>query len=363
VAWLGISGLSFVIVAVIAVLVQLARERSLRLPLRGYIAAIMIVAVFAVPAWPFHSAGTKTIASVQGNGKAGFFQKRDYGDLTAAQLSATVNGVPRTDKVDMIVWPEGASDIDPTRDPSGKLVFDTITKAYDAPLVSGVITEKGSKDYNSSLVWENGKGVVAQYDKRHLVPFGEYVPYRSFFRFFAPSLIDLLARDLTPGTDSNVLDVGGIASGISICFDIVDDGLLTHMVDNGAQIILAQTNNADFGTTDENQQQLAIARLRAIESSRPLVNISTVGSSAVISATGATIDSIPAYTPDAMVTKVQLGTGTTPAIALCAALEGFVSLFGIAVLVLARVLLRGTGYGAAGRVRRAGRRSRRARKR
>ena len=71
-----------------------------------------------------------------------------------------------------------------------------------------------------------------------------------------------------------------------------------------------QTNNADFRGTDENQQQLAIARLRAIETGRSVVNISTVGTSQVIDPTGRTIDALPAYEPGAMVTDVELATGS-----------------------------------------------------
>lgn len=359
VAWVGISGVSFLLVGIVALVIQLAVEKPVLRSTRFLVGATTVVAILAIPAWPAQSAGTSTIAAVQGNGKAGYFDKRQYGDLTDAQVLATYDGIPTSKKVDMIVWPEGASDRDPTRDAYGTYVFDTITSAYKAPLVSGVITQKGKKLYNSSLVWSGGK-VTDQYDKVHLVPFGEYVPNRSFWRPFAPSLVDLIARDYTIGTRSNVLSVAGVKAGISICFDIVDDALTTEMVKGGAQVILAQTNNADFGRTDENTQQLAIARLRAIETARPLVNISTVGSSAVIAADGTTIQSIPAYQPGVLLTTVTLGTGTTPAVEAGAAVEGFVSLLGLAVLVLARILLIGTGYDTAARSARAARRARRA---
>jgi apolipoprotein N-acyltransferase len=362
VAWVGISGLSFLIVGFVALVIQLVVEKPLLRSTRFLIGATIIVAILAVPAWPTRSDGTAKIAAVQGDGKAGYFDKRVYGDLTDAQVLATTAGVSPSDAVDMIVWPEGGSDRDPTRDSYGTYVFDTISNAYKAPLVSGVITQRGSKVYNSSLVWEGG-GVRAQYDKKHLVPFGEYVPDRSFWRPFAPSLVDLIARDYTPGTRPTVLDIGKVRAGISICFDIVDDSLTTEAVRGGAQVILAQTNNADFGRTDENSQQLAIARLRAIESARPLVNISTVGSSAIIAADGSTVDSIPAYKPGTLLSTVTLGTGITPAIAAGGALEGLVSLFGLAALVLARLLLIGTGYGDGARARKRLKRSaRRARR-
>jgi apolipoprotein N-acyltransferase len=353
VAWIGISGLSFVMVALVALVVELVVESRIRPTTRALVGGVAVCAVLSVPAWPTHAAGTSTIAAVQGDSRAGFFQAHDYGDLTNAQVEATYDGVTPGTKIDMLVWPEGASDRDPTRDPFGKYIFNTLSSRYKAPLVSGVITQKGQKLYNSSIVWSGGE-VTGKYDKRHLVPFGEYVPDRPFFNALAPSLVGLLTRDLTPGTDGNVLNVRGIKAGIAICFDIVDDALTTKMVDGGAQVILAQTNNADFGRSEENTQQLAIARLRAIEASRPLVNISTVGSSAVIDATGKTTDTIPAYKPGALVTTVTLGSGITPAIRLGAGIEAFVGLFGLALMVMARVLV------APGRTRRARRVTRRA---
>lgn len=173
------------------------------------------------------------------------------------------------------------------------------------------------------------------YDKKHPIPFGEYVPDRSFWRQFAPSLIDLIGRDYTPGTRDNVFDVNGVRAGISICFDIVDDQLLTDMMNGGAQVILAQTNNADFGETDENQQQLAIARLRAIESGRSLVNISTVGSSQIIDPSGRTIASIPPFKPGHMISDVPLGTTTTPATLLSRGIEFLLAGLGLFGLLIA----------------------------
>ena len=104
------------------------------------------------------------------------------------------------------------------------------------------------------------------------------------------------------------------------------------MIDGSAEIILAQTNNADFGRHDESVQQLAIARLRAIEAGRTVVNISTVGSSAIIAPDGATIDSIPTWEPGSMVQTVPLGTGITPAMAFGRQLEWLVAGIGLAGL-------------------------------
>jgi apolipoprotein N-acyltransferase len=130
-------------------------------------------------------------------------------------------------------------------------------------------------------------------------------------------------------------------AGVSICFDIVDDQLITNMMDQGAEVIIAQTNNADFGSrpgqTDENEQQLAIAKMRAIETARSVVNVSTVASTRVIDAHGDVVDGTADYQAGTMVTEVALGTGTTPAVVASRAIELLVSLFGLAMLVMAGV--------------------------
>jgi apolipoprotein N-acyltransferase len=204
----------------------------------------------------------------------------------------------------------------------------------DAPLITGTITQPEDTYFNRSLLWEAGRGAVDVYDKVHPVPFAEYMPDRAFWRPFAPELIDLIGRDYGIGTRDNVFDIDGVLAGIAICFDIADDQLVHEMIDSGAQLILAQTNNADFGHTDESVQQLAIARLRAIETGRTVVNISTVGSSAIITPNGHTLDSLPTFSAGAMVQTVPLSDTITPAMVAGRGIEWLLSGLGLAGLAL-----------------------------
>lgn len=332
-AWIGFSGVSFVVAFVAAVLVQCAWSSRSPTRWRAAVAIGTVALVLAVPTWPSATSGTVSVGAVQGNGKAGYFDRREPGDVLRSQLDATRPLLG--EKVDMLVWPEGANDIDPTRSSDVAKALDQVSRAFDAPLVTNTVTVRDDKYYNTSLVWHAGEGVTGSYDKRHPVPFGEYVPDRSFWEPFAPELIGLIQRDYTPGTRPNVLDVGGVRAGFAICFDIVDDQLATDMVYGEAQLILAQTNNADFGRTDENEQQLAIARLRAIELGRSLVNISTVGSSQILAPDGRTIAHIPPYVPGHMIADVPLATGLTPAAILSRGVEVFVSGLALAVLLTA----------------------------
>jgi apolipoprotein N-acyltransferase len=238
----------------------------------------------------------------------------------------------------MIVWPEGSADLNPLANKNSASVLSALSRALHAPFVVGAITDAGPKEFNSSLLWD-GSGVRAQYDKQLPVPFGEYIPDRAFFHLLAPHLVDLVQRGYSPGTRPNVFDINGIRAGISICFDITDDRQLPEMINGGAQVILAQTNNADFGKTEENVQQLAIARMRAVEADRSVVNISTVGTSQVISPTGGTLTTTAAYTPGTLVADVPLATGVTPAVRFGSAIELGAATLGAAGLIGCLVLL------------------------
>jgi apolipoprotein N-acyltransferase len=341
VAWLGFTGVTFAMVWLVALVIECVRVRGVARVTRVCVAVGAVAGVLALPAWPTTANGQLRVGAVQGNGPAGYFQRSSPGDVLNAQTAATLPLVGK--RLDVVVWPEGSVDIDPTRYAESASVLDYLEGRLNAPLVVGAATERGGAYYNSSLLW--GDGVAQQYDKKHLVPFGEYVPDRTLWRTFAPDLIDLLQRDETPGTRPNVFQLDGVRAGISICFDIVDDGLLRDMVNGGAQVIFAQTNNADFGQTKENVQQLAIARLRAIESGRALVNISTVGTSQMIAPDGSTIVALRAYRSGAMTATLPLSTSVTPAVVLGGGLEILVCGVGLG-------LLTASGYGVRGRMKR-----------
>ena len=348
VSWVGLSGLSFLIVLVSAFVLQLVREPRARaapaafgpspgvptlgLLFKSALVVAVVTALIAVPAFPVIESGTARLAAVQGASDAGLFAQNEPGAVLNDHASATLPLIG--EPVDFVVWPENASDIDPMRSADSARVADYISAAMDAPLVTGTITFQDGTYYNSSLLWQHGEGAVDIYDKVHPVPFAEYMPDRAFWRPFAPELIDLIGRDYGIGSRDNVFDIDGIIAGIAICFDIADDQLIHEMIDDDAEIILAQTNNADFGYTDESVQQLAISRLRAIETGRTVVNISTVGTSAIITPDGATVDQLSVWEPGSMVQTVPLSSTITSAMAIGRGLEWLLSGLGLAGLAL-----------------------------
>lgn len=338
-SWLGISGMTFVMVLLVAVIVEAVRFAGVGPLLRASVAVGLASIVLVIPAWPTVTDGSLRVAAVQGNGKAGYFDGSTAEQLLQAQLDATVPLFG--EKVDVVLWPEGTTYRDPITDSYTTGVFDYVSEQMDAPLIAQGVSERDGLFHNTAVLWKAGEGALDYYDKKHPVPFGEYIPDRAFWRPFAPDLIDLIQREYTPGTTDNVFDLGDVIVGINICFDIVDDQILTESVEQGAQVIFASSNNADFGRTDESAQQLAIARIRAMELGRSVVNISTVGLSAVIAPDGTITDRLPWYEPGAMIDDVPLSTATTPAVLLGRQLEWFVSGLGLAALLIAGLAVRG----------------------
>jgi apolipoprotein N-acyltransferase len=332
-AWFGISGVSFVMVLLVALVVEAVRFGGIAPLVRATVAVGLASLLLVIPAWPTNAEGSMRVAAVQGNGKAGYFDGSQANELLQAQLDATVPLFG--EDVDVVLWPEGTTYRDPILDPYTTGVFDFVATEMDAPLVAQGVSERNGAFHNTAVLWQPGEGVVDFYDKKHPVPFGEYIPDRAFWRPFAPDLIDLIQREYTPGTTDNVFDINGVLVGINICFDIVDDQILTESVEEGAQAIFASSNNADFGRTDESAQQLAVARIRAIELGRSVVNISTVGISAIIAPDGTIVQQLPWYEPGAMIDDIALSTSITPAVLLGRQLEWLVSAFALAALVIA----------------------------
>jgi apolipoprotein N-acyltransferase len=119
----------------------------------------------------------------------------------------------------------------------------------------------------------------------------------------------MISRGYSFGTRDGIFEVAGVKTGILICFEEAIDEVPRELVEQDARVIIAQTNNADFGKSDESVQQLGIGRLRAIETGRAIVHISTVGPSAIIGPRGELIDTSEAYVADYVNAEVPLVSG------------------------------------------------------
>jgi apolipoprotein N-acyltransferase len=243
--------------------------------------------------------------------------------------------VPRPD---LVVWPENASDVDPLVDKSAGAAISRAVKAVGAPtLVGAILQAPGNKRRNAGILWSPTTGPGQIYVKRHPVPFAEYIPLRGIAEAIS-SAAKLVTQDMVAGTGNGLLTGGPVPIGDVICFEVAYDGLVQSSVAAGAQLVVVQTNNATFGYTSETFQQLAISQLRAIETGRTVLQVSTTGASAIIGPDGSTIAAADhLFRPAILQANIDLETGQTPAVWLGAAPEWFLT--GLAVLAAAGSVL------------------------
>ncbi|MFJ9823480.1 apolipoprotein N-acyltransferase [Streptomyces sp. NPDC101160] len=299
------------------------RPRTPRGPLLAAALAVLVPVTGALAALPLVSDaaedGTATVAAVQGNvprlGLDFNSQRRAVLDNHAnrtKELAADVKA-GREPQPDFVLWPENSSDIDPYANPDA---FDVISQAVadiNAPTVIGaVIAPPTGKLRNTLIQWDPKKGPVAEYDKRHVQPFGEYIPMRSFVRLFS-SDVDRVRRDFGPGHKVGVFDLAGTNVGLATCYEAAFDWAVRDTVTHGAQLITVPSNNATFGRSEMTYQQLAMSRVRAVEHSRSVVVPVTSGVSAVIRPDGTIVAQTKLFTPDVLVEKVPLRSSLTPA--------------------------------------------------
>jgi apolipoprotein N-acyltransferase len=195
-----------------------------------------------------------------------------------------------TGSYDAIIWPENAVDIDPSLYPSVAADIEKLTSDKQAPLIAGVVLKRDGSPVNASVMYNSDSGAVSTYIKRGLTPFGEYMPLRGLAEVISPFAATVV--DFKPGNELVTHEVAGAALGPIICYEIINDRLVAEMSLNSDALIV-QTNSATFAGTAESRQQLAITRIRALENSRSILSVSTIGISAFISANGEVTEATP----------------------------------------------------------------------
>ncbi len=202
----------------------------------------------------------------------------------AAQVAAGARPAP-----DMVIWPENSTDLDPSEYPAIYATIAGAVAAIDRPVLVGALLENPLR--NTGQLWLPRRGPVAIYVKRQLVPFGEYIPFRSLLAHVT-SLVNLQPVNFTAGHRAVVFHQGAIRLGDVICYEVGFDGLVRSEVTAGANLLAVQSNDATFevdGQSGESTQQVAMARIDAITSDRAIAYASTTGESAIIAPDGAVL--------------------------------------------------------------------------
>jgi apolipoprotein N-acyltransferase len=191
-------------------------------------------------------------------------------------------------KPELIVWPEAATPFYYDIDPLGtKYVKDLATNS-GLPILFGSPYKKkvAGKElfYNRAFLISNQGETIDVYDKMHLVPFGEFVPFRQAL-FFIEKMVEIIG-DFGLGKRATVFTLNNYQLGVSICYEIIFPDLVRQPVKNGAEYLVNITNDAWFGKSAASYQHFSMAALRAVENRTPIVRAANTGISGFVDATG-----------------------------------------------------------------------------
>ncbi|MFP3979928.1 MAG: apolipoprotein N-acyltransferase [Desulfobacterales bacterium] len=213
-------------------------------------------------------------------------------------------------KPDLVVWPETALpfyffyDKELTRQ-----VLDAVARSRTHFLVGSPAyeSEKGAENlsiFNSAYLIDPAGQVAGRYDKVHLVPFGEYVPLRTWLPFLGKMVPQ--AMDFSAGQTGQVLDMNGARLGVQICYEAIFPSLCTAMVRQGGDLIINITNDAWFGKTAAPRQHFAMAVVRTVENRRTLVRAANTGISGYVDPAGRVLETSGIFETAALVRPVPV---------------------------------------------------------
>lgn len=197
---------------------------------------------------------------------------------------------------ELIIWPEAALPVVLEDEPEYYLSLKDYVRVIRKNLLFGAVTRRGGSYYNSAILLSEEGGPLNQYDKLHLVPFGEFVPFRGMLK-----ILDTIAPigDISRGSRYTVFTVPE-DFGVLICFEDVFPELARNFVRAGAKFLVNITNDAWFGKTPEAYQHLSASVFRAVENRVNIVRSANTGVSAFISPSGKVFGLVKTNNGDAL---------------------------------------------------------------
>jgi apolipoprotein N-acyltransferase len=217
------------------------------------------------------------------------------------------------DRPDLVVWGEGAADADPLSNPDRQAAVARAAGAAGAPILLGATT-RVDQDHRATegLLYTPEGQLADRYQKRRLVPFGEFVPLGSVLGRLIPATREGVPYDKVPGERLEPLLIDGVPVGPLICWESAYPGDARQLTRDGSQVLLIMTNNASFGTGAGPRQHLAAGQLRAVETGRTIVQAAVTGISAVIDPGGRTSSETRLYQDTVIRVQAEPRSGTTP---------------------------------------------------
>lgn len=332
--YLGAYGLTYLLAVlgtvVAAVVVCRGRSRAIAGAVMAGVVIVVLGSGWTIAPTSNPAGAAFEVGVVQGGPQLGRGSDQARAVLTAHAKQTKSLAKAATRPFDLVLWPESSTDIDPLADPWARSEVASAVVAIDAPIVVGAVTASASERdrvRNQAIVWSPTSGPGASYTKQRLVPFGEYLPARALLERLS-SRFGQLSRDFVAGSDPSVVQVGPVSLGVLICYEVAFDDLARDAVEAGATVLAVPSNNATYRGTAQPDQQLAIARFRALETSRSVLVASTTGVSAIIRPDGAVASRLEDGAAGTLAASVIPNSEITPAVRWGGVLAATVALVG-----------------------------------
>lgn len=257
--------------------------------------------------------GKVRVALVQGGGPRGL-SKEQVSPTTVydAQLSATYAVASARPHPDLVVWPEDVVALDrPLAGSPQAATLSRLARSLRTTLVVGVTEPATATTFRNEVVaWGPRGNVVGVFEKVHRVPFGEYVPFRSFFAHFAD--LSGVPTDAVPGDGTGLMRTPAGPLGLMVSFEIFYPDRSRGSVRAGAELLTVPTNTSSYSTSQVPTQETAAAVVQTIETGRDLVQAAPTGFSVVVTQRGVVVERSDLGKREALFATVALRRGMTP---------------------------------------------------
>lgn len=326
--WTGVYGISFVLAAANALLagVFLLNRRTHQRSFALTGVALMTAGTIGIFVPAPHPNTTATAMLIQPNldvagannwnGPEWDRHLAEFAYLADQQCKSYIAGIPQTGAPtgqilcppyathpDLVAWPESPA---PFFELDARLPRSLATIAINekAPLVVGAVgveyssADQAYQDYNSALIFSSQGQQIGRYDKIHLVPFGEYIPFQNLLAF-AHSLTGRISS-MSAGEVRKIFRLDGHRYGIFICYEAVFADEIRQFARLGGEVFVNVSDDGWYGDTSAAWQHLNMARMRAIENRRWILRDTNNGVTAAIDPYGMVRQSIPRHQTDVL---------------------------------------------------------------
>jgi apolipoprotein N-acyltransferase len=308
----GVMALSFVIAAINAGLASyffLQGKKQVWIPAVAVLLAIALQLGSSIGKHSFAEATDQTAVMLQENLEVGAPGKsfrplapseemQTFSQLSIQTAHSAVLHPNRPPTI--LIWPEAPSHF-LTSDPSFIASLGALARSLQTPAIVGSLgiepttqNANGYYEYDSAALFDATGAYHGHYDKIHLVPWGEYVPFKEFFSF-AQKLTEGVGN-MDPGTERSVFTTGGHTYGTFICYESIFGDEVRHFALNGAQVLVNISDDGWYGDTGAPWQHLNMTRMRAIENRRWLLLDTNTGITTAIDPQGRTLLEAPRHT-------------------------------------------------------------------